>query len=77
MAKQDAPPGDHETPKRFKDTDRSIRVFRRSGLTVESWHGKPRVGILPDDTRLEQTADESYKDFLARCESRIATEPAI
>lgn len=79
LPKQDAipAPGEHETPKRFNDTERSIRIYRLSGLIVECWHGKPRVGILPDDTRLEQTADESHKDFLARCESRIATEPAI
>ena len=57
-----------KTPARFSDTDRSIRIYRRSGLIVESNHGEPRVCILPDDRRVEQEPGEGYKAFLERCE---------
>ncbi|MYB50652.1 MAG: hypothetical protein F4X77_00410 [Acidobacteriia bacterium] len=57
-----------KTPARFHDTDRSFRVYRLSGLIVECWHGKPAVGVLPDDERVEQEDGEEYAEFLRRCE---------
>ena len=60
---------------RFSDTDRSIRIYRRSGLIIESCPGKPTVCILPDDRRVEQEPGEQYKAFLERCEELAGGRP--
>lgn len=70
-------PEDSSVPERFNDTDRVFKIERLSGLIVESHPDKPDVGVLPDGTRMTRTQDETYKDFLDRCEAEIVDAPAI
>ncbi len=62
---------------RFHDSDRSFKIEKLSGLIIESWYGKPSIGILPDGTRMTQQEGESAIEFLDRCEGQIATEPVF
>ena len=64
-----------KTPERFHDTDRAFRVYKLSGLIVESCPGKPTVCILPDDTRVEMRDGEAYEAFLKRCEELAGGRP--
>ncbi|MYC64848.1 MAG: hypothetical protein F4X12_00780 [Acidobacteriia bacterium] len=64
-----------KTPERFHDTDRAFRIYKLSGLIIESCPGKPTVCILPDDRRVEMRDGEEYKAFLERCEELAGGRP--
>lgn len=64
-----------KTPERFHDTDRAFRVYKLSGLIIESCPGKPTACVLPDDRRVEMRDGEEYKAFLERCEELARGRP--